>query len=264
MTTISVNETKIEPNSAIKKDIQALEQSALIEMFILDITGLKDNNADLLTDLTGSDPILRFHSGTNQLMNDLVWQGHTYIALPIEAEGFDVSAKGKLPRPKIRIANTIGDANSVFSSALFRVNDLIGAQVTRKRTYLKYLDAINFSGGNSTADPYKEFPEDVFYIEQKTLETRYVIEWDMVSKFDFQGILLPRRQVVQNSCPWKYKGEGCDYGGANGFFTALDQPTSSSSEDTCSKTLVGCKLRFGENNPLPFGGFPGAKRYDGQ
>lgn len=31
--------------------------------------------------------------------------------------------------------------------------------------------------------------------------------------------------------------------------------------DQCSKTIKGCKIRFGENNPLPFGGFYGVSNY---
>jgi phage-related protein len=31
--------------------------------------------------------------------------------------------------------------------------------------------------------------------------------------------------------------------------------------DQCSKTLTGCKMRFGNEGSLPFGGFPGTEEY---
>jgi lambda family phage minor tail protein L len=39
---------------------------------------------------------------------------------------------------------------------------------------------------------------------------------------------------------------------------ANDAATSDSTKDVCGKRLTSCKLRFGQNNPLPYGGFPAA------
>ncbi|EHM37547.1 hypothetical protein HMPREF0454_04721, partial [Hafnia alvei ATCC 51873] len=36
------------------------------------------------------------------------------------------------------------------------------------------------------------------------------------------------------------------------------QPVDDPSQDKCGGLLSDCKKRFGENNPVPFGGFPGA------
>jgi lambda family phage minor tail protein L len=35
----------------------------------------------------------------------LVWQDVRYDPVPVECEGFEIIANGRLPRPKIRIAN---------------------------------------------------------------------------------------------------------------------------------------------------------------
>ena len=37
--------------------------------------------------------------------------------------------------------------------------------------------------------------------------------------------------------------------------------TSNWAMDACSKTLGGCRLRFGKDSELPFGGFPSSRLY---
>lgn len=229
---------------SITADIQSLSPSAEIELFVLDTT------------IFVGGTISYFHAGTNALNQPIVWQGQLYSPLPIEASGFDITTKGTLPRPKIRVANV----NGLFSAAAMENEDLVGCKVTRKRTMSKYLDAVNFPGGvNPTADPNQQFPDDIWYVEQKTSENKYVIEWELASVFDLQGVMLPHRQVIQDSCPWKYRGTECGYTGTN-YFDLLDQPTTLAN-DFCAKHLSSCKVRF-LNQVLPFGGFPGAIRYD--
>jgi phage-related protein len=112
------------------------------------------------------------------------------------------------------------------------------------------------AGINPTADPTASFPDDVFYIEQRTAENRDVVEFSLAASFDFQGLQLPRRPIIQNVCLWKYRGPECGWTG--GPATIDDVPTSDWSLDVCSKRLAGCRCRFGANNPIPYGGFPGA------
>jgi lambda family phage minor tail protein L len=135
---------------------------------------------------------------------------------------------------------------------------LIGAKVTRIRTLKKYLDASNFSGGtNATADPYAEFPREIFIIDRKVAENRAVVSFELSATFDVAGVKLPRRQIIQNICPWTYKGEGCGYTGTS-YFDINDNPVSSVTSDVCGHRLSSCKLRFGANAELPYGGFPSA------
>lgn len=237
--------------SLIQADIQSLSPNALMELYMLDmsaITGIAQN-------------YMYFHAGTNKLSTEVIWQGKTYIALPIETEGFSAGSIGSLPRPKVRLANI----NGAFSSTLAQFNDLIGAKIVRKRTFVKYLDAVNFvSGVNTTADPNQHYPDDIWFIDQKILETRYVVEWELASAFDLIGVMLPSRQVIQNSCPWKYTGAECGYNpnavGAK-LFNAVDTQVYTLATDTCGKRLTSCEARFGTTVTLPYGGFPGAMQY---
>lgn len=226
----------------ISNEIQSLSPSAIIELFVLDARAIQ------------SGELMRFHAGTNELSLPVVWQGLTYVPMPIEAEGFDVSTQGTLPRPKIRVAN----ADGLLSAAVAASDDLVGARLTRKRTFLRYLDAVNFSGGvNPDADANQYLADDIWFVEQKISENRYVIEWELASALDLQGVVLPSRQVIQNTCWWQYRGAGCSYVGSP--FNANDMPCASV-DDFCSKRLGSCRVRH-PNVIVPFGGFPGSVRH---
>lgn len=224
----------------IKSEIQLLSPTAKVELFSID------------TSMLGG-AIYYFHAGTNELRLPVVWQGVSYLALPIEAEGFELVTKGALPRPKIKVANVGG----IFSALALESGDLVSAKVTRKRTFARYLDAVNFTDGNPSADPNQFLPDELWFVERKTMENRYIIEWELSSAFDLMGVMLPNRQVIQNTCAWKYRSAECSWMG--GYFDKSDLPCDAA-HDFCSKRLGSCKARFGAN-VIPFGGFPGSVRY---
>lgn len=226
----------------IQAEIQSLSPTALIELFVLDTTALEGGT------------ITRFHSGVNQNRGPIVWQGHEYLPLPFEAEGFDLDGQGDLPRPKIRVANIQG----LFSALIADSEDLIGCRLTRKRTFARFLDAVNFPNKkNPEADPDQHLDDELWFIDRKTSEDRYLIEWELASAFDLDGVKIPLRQVIQNYCPWRYRDANCGWDGA--FYDKDNNPTGNGSKDYCSKTMAACKARFKEGL-LPFGGFPGVVR----
>lgn len=222
-------------------EINSLAPSAVIELFEIDSTDL------------GGD-VIRFHAGTNGLKQNIFWQGNEFIRYPIVATGFDLTGQGQNPRPNLKVSNYMGTVTAL----LLAYSDLIGAKLTRKRTLKKYLDAVNFSGGvNPTADPDAHFPDDVFFIDRKALENEQVVEFELASAMDLQGVRLPRRQIIQNLCPWRYRSGECGYTGDD-YFDKDDQPVGTLGEDVCGKRVSSCKKRFGETGELPFGGYPGA------
>ena len=230
--------------SAVGEELNKLAPSSIIELFELDATASS----------IGDTTVRRFHAGMNeQITGNIVWNAATYDRYAIAAEGFKYEGQGQLPRPTITISNTL----SLVTTLLLDLNDLVGAKVTRIRTLKKYLDAVNFtSGANATADPFAEFPREVYIIDRKTIENRDVVSFELAATFDVLGVELPRRQIIQNICPWTYRGEGCGYTGTN-YFDIDDNPTTETN-DVCSHRLTGCKARFGEYQPLPYGGFPAA------
>jgi phage-related protein len=81
-------------------------------------------------------------------------------------------------------------------------NDLTGAVVTRIRTLAKFLDATNFADGtNATADNTAEFPQEIYYIDRKSTETRDVVAWELAAVFDLAGIRVPKRQCTRAEFP---------------------------------------------------------------
>ncbi len=224
---------------SILGELQFQNGGAWVDLFVLDATA------------QGGD-VTRFHAGTNGLSQPVVWQGETFDPYPIQATGFERSGQ-QLARPKLAVANVSG-----LVSAMLMQTDLLGAKVTRKRTMVKYLDAANFPGGvNPTADPNSHVRDEVYYIAQKTNENAMMVEFELGTPIDLEGVMIPRRQIIPNLCMWKYRGEGCGYAGG-AVADANDTPTSILALDRCSKRLSGCKLRFGASAELPYGGFPAA------
>ena len=118
---------------------------------------------------------------------------------------FEYNGK-QLPRPKLRVSNILG----TFTTILLTLSmGLEGAKVTRRRTLLRYLDATNFSGGSCpyTPDTSALFPDEIFYIDRKSIENREIVEFELASKIDVMNLRLPKRQVL----PLDFPGVGSFY-----------------------------------------------------
>ncbi|HEU4709604.1 MAG TPA: phage minor tail protein L [Methylophilaceae bacterium] len=229
---------------SIASDIQKLDPGSIIELFELDTTGI------------GGSGIDRFHSGVNGLSANVVWQGNTYTKYPISASGFEKTGSGPAPRPSLQVANLDG----LIGAFAAEFDDLLNAKITRKRTFAKYLDAVNFASGvNPTADPNAGFDDEVYYVARKANENKIFVEFELAAANDLNGVYIPLRQVIANVCPWRYRSAECSYSGG-AVADINDVPTTDSAQDQCGKRLTSCKLRFGEYNPLPYGGYPAAAR----
>lgn len=214
--------------------VQQQAHPTLVEMLVLEEY-----------DKNSTTEVLRF---TND--KPVTWQGFSYQAIPYQSSGWEYQGSGSLPKPKIRISNVEG----IFGALIAQYNDLVGAKLTRKRTLSIYLD------GEPAADPTAHWPDEIFYINRKETENKEYIEFELASSLDLEGLELPRRRILRSVCLWAYRGADCGYTGAP-VADINDNPTTDANLDQCGKRLGSCKLRFGNNGPLPFGGFPGAIRY---
>ena len=218
-------------------DLQAVAPSAIIELFQLELNAAQH----------GVNETYYFHAGVNATGSngDIVWSGQAYLAFPIEADGFEYSGQGQLPRPKLRVSNVFGTITAII---LTLPSGIEGAKVTRIRTLARYIDAVNFPGGVNpygTPDPTAEFPREIYYIDRKAVETRDVIEFELAAVFDLIGVRAPKRQCISNICQWEYRGPECGYTG-NAYFNTNNQPVPTLAEDACGKQLSSCELRFGQ------------------
>ena len=244
----------------LNSDYQKLEPGNEIRLYEVDGTAF------------GVGEVLRFHSyniphteaeiataGGNESRlpaKSIWWQGREYSAWPCNITGLEKSTSGSSATPKLAVA----DLNGSITALCLAYDDMLKAVVTIHDTLAQYLDARNFPGGNPTADATQEKLQ-VWYIDGKESEMPGAsIEFRLSSPLDLQGVMIPTRQL-HSLCTWcirgKYRsGDGCDYAGTR-YFDKNNNPVSDPSLDQCNGTLTACKLRFGENNELSFGGFPG-------
>jgi lambda family phage minor tail protein L len=350
---------KTTAQSSIKnlyKEVFSLEPSALIYLFEIDARDLAINSGAINTlqydQKQNGNAIFRFHNNVKLGRNSIFWQGLEYIAAPIYAEGFEVSAKGTLPIPKLSITSNEDGIQflALLKEYIRNLDDLVSAKVTRIRTFAKYLDAENFQDGNTpegfAPDPNTEFPRDVYYIDRKISEDKYSISFELASILDVEGQQLPKETVLNDKCRFNYRGAGCFYEyntyrntslhGSNSWLPNEALPVANSNnekitsiiginniivrgkwqntisynkgdavfiekngikyyfvckvatttnpppnntdwtEDSCSKTIAGCKLRWSNKlspfkdlngdfikGVLPFGGYPGVNKATG-
>jgi len=223
----------------IRADLSGLGPQQLIELFEWDDRPIGGSN------------VIHWFNGTGLNNAPIVWQGVIYEPFPVEADGFEYTSSGTLPRPTLKVSNIGG----YIAEYLRTQSGGLKAKVTRKRTLGKYLDAVNFPDGNPTADPSQFMPDEIFYVARKANENPIYVEVELAVAFDAEGIRLPRRQVIAGTCQWLYRGPECGYTGPP-VQDIQGNPTSNPDMDRCRKTLTACKARFGQNGILPTSAFP--------
>jgi lambda family phage minor tail protein L len=181
----------------IASSLLELQPTAIIELFLLYFNTVDKPNA-----------FIPFHGGS-VYNKGVVWQGIEYLPIPVETDSFEVNANGQLARPKIRISNK----NYFATDLLINNDDLQFAKIIRKRTFVKYLDDVNFDGGNpwSQADASAELSNDTFVIGQKTAENKLFIELELTSPLDLENFEVNNRLIMSRYCSWHYRGNGCNY-----------------------------------------------------
>lgn len=241
----------------IYNETEKLVPSSMITMFEIDVSDIAFDNSLQATTL---QKVYRFHNSVKLVSSDIIWQGQKYIAAPINADGFEMNSKGTLPTP--RMAMTVNEAGidslSEFKQQISLLGDLVGAKVTRIRTFAKFIDQENFFGQRPPAgfspDPQAEFPRDVYFIERKSTESKTVLEFQLSSVLDVEGIKLPRRLVSADRCNFTYRGEGClyEYDGPTAFTMRRNDTVHGTSSESVlpeaapSVATVNDELIFGD------------------
>lgn len=186
------------------------------------------------------------------------WRGNVYTPIPLEITGFEINSSGQFPRPKLKVSNILGQLNSY----MIEFDNLAGAEVTRIRVFRKHLD------DGSDPDPDVMFPPDVYRIDRKSNDDLAMLEFELASVIDQEGVRLPRRQVIRNTCThvyriWDAAEEAFDYDKATCPFTGIamfderGEAVTAGAEDKCSKLIkTGCDKRF-PGQPLPTRAYPG-------
>ena len=225
---------------------QQLSTDELVELFILDLSPI------------GTDQVLYFSNSKNPDGTDIVFGGNTYYAVDFESEGWAYDGQGAFPRPTLTVSNVF----DFLSNILYETKDLVGAKITRIRTYSRFLD------GQPDADPGAMFAPDIYVVFRKRRHNKAVIEFELSAAADQETVNVPGRQILRDTCTHTYRryvpGVGFDYSQATcpysgtSYFNEKGEATTITS-DNCGLQLRDCKLRFGNKN-LPTRAFPGVVR----
>ncbi len=220
----------------MKLELAKLEQDALLELWDIDLTRL--------TSVRGTQGIMyRLHNGVNEKGESVVWKGQTYQPYPIKGSGFENSVKGTSNRPTLAISNLFG----LVTGLVNEFDDCLGAVVCRRQVYANNLDPVNFA--NNTNPNHNVHNEIVNYyvIEQVESLAVDVVRFKLAIPTELDGLLLPARMMMANTCQFIYRSPECGYTGAP-VANEKDQPTTDPKEDKCSKCMTGCSLRKNTRN----------------
>jgi lambda family phage minor tail protein L len=233
----------------IASDVQKAELGNIIFLYEIDLSDL------------GTDRGLFFTPVINDDYTPIDFNNRSYTPIEMEADGWEVSTGEQLPRPRIRVSN----ATLSFLGFVLTYDDLVGAKLIRRRTLAKYLD------GAPEANPNAEFAQDIFVIHQKTQHTKRFIEFELAAYMDFEGIRIPKRQIIRDYCThsyrvwdtaimdWSYTSATCPYGnpnitrsaggsyGGQYNYTNKGAYTTTTQDDKCGKRLSDCEARFSGN-----------------
>jgi lambda family phage minor tail protein L len=229
---------------------QSLTPGDYIELYELDTTP-----QTLINGVAGAGVQYRWTPG---LIGNtpISFGGVIYEPFPVQMTKLTTTGQGKPPTPVLNVSAVGG----LIIGLVIANSDLVGCQISRIRTFSKYLD------GQPQADPTAFAGPDIFDIDQKTQHDKNLIQFTLSVPFDQLGKKFPARQVLRDACTRSYRFYNsatsafvqgtCPYVGTS-YFDASDNPQTNPALDSCSKRLTGCSLRFSPN-PLPTYAFPGA------
>lgn len=233
-------------SKATKASLANIEQPALIDLWELDVSNIKDNPS-------GANVFLFCNEANQKGEPFVVWNGRRYDSLPVMAEGFVTKVNGPSNRPTITFSNVKG----LFTGIIAQFDQLVGASLNRFTVQASHLDAVNFAQGNPKADPSQYVPQR-FLINSLDEQNKFMAKFSLALPSETDGAKIPSRTMMV-VCQHKYRGEGCGYAGGP-VATIDDLKTDKMSEDACSHSLTGCRARWGNTAVLPYGGFVGIDR----
>ena len=251
---INIGQAQVSSKSLVS-ELMNLNPSALISLFEIDISSLGFNAGTISqTEVSlGINTVFRFHSNVNLTTSSLFWNNNEYIVAPIEAVGFETNLKGSPVNPTLSI--TVSDQGipqlTILKQRIRDLGDIVGAKITRIRTFAKFIDATNFFNQipplNFNPDPTQELPRDIYYINRLANENKNFIQYELAPLFDVEGVTLPGRIISESSCPWFYRGEGCLYEynnrktvvHGNGSLPQYAPPVATSLDESFSNLVTG-------------------------
>lgn len=177
------------------KEVQGLEQSSgIVDLYEIELSS--SSKAYITKAPDGNLQNIELYD------YDINTQKNTYIPIPLEIEGIDVTTKGVQSRPVLTIANILTDFENAIAPLKFQ--DLIGKKLYRRRTLQKYL--VGEASETASGVTPIEFPRQMWVIDRVETENSQSVAFELSSPFNTEGLVLPYRIVGHNACPWQYQG----------------------------------------------------------
>lgn len=154
----------------------------------------------------------RFHGGTNGIVKDIIYSGNKYSAIAVETEGFESNIMGRLPRPKVTVANIDGTISSIMRN----YSDFRDSRFVRIKVFLKHIDNENFEGNVNpfgVPNSLMYISKEKFLVSQKLIENSKLVQFELITPFDLESLQTATRAIYGRYCYWQYRGCGCEYKG---------------------------------------------------
>jgi lambda family phage minor tail protein L len=204
-------------------ELQKLEPDALVELFLLDCS------------IFGG-AVYPFHNQRAQGAGSVLFGGVTFQPIAMKAKGFAHNGTEQPPTPTI----TISAIGGVVAALVEQYDGLVGARVTRIRTFRKWLD------DGSEPDSTARVSNDVYFVSRPVSSNRESFTFELESVLAMHGATIPFRKVMGRCQAQRFKdGVDCPYVGA---------------DSSCGKKVTDCAAKFGAGAALPFMGFPAVER----
>lgn len=177
---------------------------------ILDVNKqrLEDDYVELFEITTSSTTLYytTYHQSLILQDRDSPFTRRTYTSLPIDFSGFEHRSEGAYARPQVSFSNVLNTLPGVLGTA----DELLGKKITRRRTLYKYLPSDQSTPGGTESSAPTELPQQVFYFDRVTEENPNIISYELTTGFDLEGVSVPNRFIIANSCSWLYQGNAQD------------------------------------------------------
>jgi lambda family phage minor tail protein L len=163
----------------VNQHIQSWATDPIVELYELDLAPI------------GQTTVYRFTPMVKESLAVVQFGGQTWQPLPIQGDGFQYSNKDAPAKPTL----TIGNLNKTMLTAVLSYGDLVGAKLTRYRTFRRFLT------DGSSPDSAAYLPKDIFFVERKLSHNRNFIQWQLTSALDKMGTKLPKRLFLIRDFP---------------------------------------------------------------
>jgi len=156
-----------------------------------------------------------------------VYELKEYVSFPLQISGLETKSTGSPSRPSLTMANipvltrTLVNNEDGDSDEQTLLNILEGAGITNNEDLLGTVIVVRSTFFSKTysstaSDPSSapvEFPSQKYILDRVSSETNVLVEFELASPMDIEGVTIPSRVVIGRYCPWKYQGHRIDTDG---------------------------------------------------